>query len=201
MKPKAASPVAHRWQPARTASAIVAAAALTLPAAACTSGHASSGSSSHAGANVTSAVGYSRCMRSHGVPSFPDPGSSGVLPKVSVQRLGVSSLQLQAARRACQHLLPGNGGALTASSLRQCELTSDCPAALVQQALNEGRRFAQCMRSHGVPNWPDPTTDSAGRPYFDLSAQGFSRQQAHSPQIRARVSECEHVMPSGLPQG
>jgi hypothetical protein len=200
---KAASPDAHRWQPARTAAALIAAAALALPAAACSSGGVSSGGSSPAGgaANVTSTVGYSRCMRSHGVPRFPDPGSSGVLPKVSAQQLGVSSVRLQGARRACQHLLPGNGGALTANSLQQCELTGDCPAALVQQALNDGRKFAQCMRSHGVPNWPDPTTDSEGRPYFDLSAQGFSRQQAHSPQITAKVSECEHEMPSGLPEG
>jgi hypothetical protein len=90
---------------------------------------------------------------------------------------------------------------LNASSLRQCELTGDCPQALVRQALNEGLSFARCMRSHGVPSWPDPTTDSEGRPYFDLSAHGFSRQQAHSPQIRAKVNECEHEMPSGVPEG
>ena len=147
------------------------------------------------------AVAYSHCMRSHGVLNYPDPGSGGMLPQVSAQQLGVSSPQLQAARRACQHLLPATGGSLDANSLRQCELTGDCPQALVQQALNDGRIFARCMRSHGVANWPDPTTDSEGRPYFDLSAHGFSRQQAHSPQIRAKVSECEHEMPSGLPEG
>jgi hypothetical protein len=140
-------------------------------------------------------------MRSQGVPNYPDPGGGGTLPKVSAQQLGVSSSQFQAAQRACQYLLPATGGLLNASSLRQCELTGDCPQALVRQALNEGLSFARCMRSHGVPSWPDPTTDAEGRPYFDLSAHGFSRQQAHSPQIRAKVNECEHEMPSGLPEG
>ena len=45
------------------------------------------------------------------------------------------------------------------------------------------------------------TTDSEGRPGFDLSAHGFSRQQAHSRQIRVKLNECEHGMPTGLPEG
>ncbi len=183
--------------------AAIIAAALALLAAACGGSPSSAGRSPDAGGSTdpASAVAYSHCMRSQGVPNYPDPGSGGTLPKVSAQQLGVSSSRLQAARRACLHLLPATGGSLKASSLRQCELTGDCPQTLVQQALHDGLRFARCMRSHGVPNWPDPTTDSEGRPYFDLSAHGFSRQQAHSSQIRAKVNECEHEMPGGLPEG
>ncbi len=110
-------------------------------------------------------VAYSQCMRSHGVPNFPDP-AGGVLPKVSAQALGVSSSRLQVAQGACQHLLPATGGSLTASSIRQCYLAGVCPQALVQQALSAGREFAQCMRSHGVPDWPDPTLDTRGAPAF-----------------------------------
>ena len=187
----------------RTTAAIIATGALALLAAACGGSPSSAGSSPSATGSTdpASAVAYSHCVRSRGVPDYPDPGGGGTLPKVSAQQLGVSNSQFQAAQRACQHLLPATGGLLNASSLRQCELTGDCPQALVQQALNEGLSFARCMRSHGVPSWPDPTTDAEGRPYFDLSARGFSRQQAHSPQIRAKVNECEHEMPSGLPEG
>ena len=190
----------------RIAAAIVATAGLALLAAACSSGSPSSTGSSGSpdpggSANHPSAVAFASCMRSHGVPNFPDPSGSGALPKTSPQRLKVSSSQFQTAQRTCQHLLPATGGALDANSLRQCELTGDCPQALVQQALNVGRIIARCMRSHGVANWPDPTTDSEGRPYFDLSAHGFSRQQAHSPQIRVKVNECEQGMPTGLPEG
>ena len=189
----------------RTTAAVIATAALALLAAGCggSPSSAGSGGSPAAGwsAGPTSAVAYSHCVRGHGVPDYPDPGSGGTLPKVSAQQLGVSNSRLQAARRACQHLLPASGASLDANSLRQCELTGDCPQALVQQALTVGRTIARCMRSHGVANWPDPTTDSEGRPYFDLSAHGFSRQQAHSPQIRVKVNECEHGMPTGLPEG
>ena len=104
---------------------------------------------------LPSCVAYSQCMRSHGLPNFPDP-ASGVPPKVTAQELGVSSSRLQVAQGACQHLLPATGGSLTASSLQQCYLAGVCPQALVQQALSAGREFAQCMRSHGAPTGPTP---------------------------------------------
>jgi hypothetical protein len=187
------------WPPAaRIAAAIIAIAALALPAAACSGGPSSAGSggSPTAGgsANSPSAVAYSHCMRSNGVPNFPDPPSSGLVPKADAQQLGVSGSQLQAAQRACQHLYPTNGGALGAS-LRQCEETGDCPQAMVQRVVNDMRLLARCMRSHGVPNWPDPTVDSEGRPDFNLlHVHGFD---PNSPQINNKMRECGHVMPAG----
>jgi hypothetical protein len=104
---------------------------------------------------------------------------------------------LYATRLACRHLLPTNGGAIGAGSIQQCFMAADCPRALVQQVLNEERRFAQCMRSHGVPNWPDPITDSQGRPVFAISVSkdGFN---PYSAAIWAKGNECSHQMP-GLP--
>jgi hypothetical protein len=66
------------WPPtARTVAAIIATAALALLAAACSSGPSSTGSggSPNAGGSASSpsAVSYSHCMRSHGVPNWPDP--------------------------------------------------------------------------------------------------------------------------------
>ena len=53
------------------------------------------------------------------------------------------------------------------------------------------------MRSHGVPNWPDPSIDSQGRPVFaiSISKHGFD---PYSPQVWAKGNECSHLMP-GLP--
>jgi hypothetical protein len=158
------------WPPA---AAIIAAASLALLTAACSGSPSSTGSatgpsgSSNGSAN-SQLVAYSQCMRSKGVPNFPDP-AGGVPPKVTAQELGISSSQLQVAQGACQHLLPATGGSLSASSLRQCYLAGVCPQALVQQALSAGREFASCMRSHGVPNWPDPIIDSQGRPLFNIT--------------------------------
>lgn len=194
----APSPLRRRGVPV---AAVIATASLALLVAAC-SGSASatgSGGASNAGGSPSSlsAVGYSHCMRSHGVPNFPDPDSSGQLPKGDAQRFGVSSSQLQAARQACQQLLPNNGGAINADSIQQCMMADDCPQALVQQLVNEERNFARCMRSHGVPNWPDPTIDSEGRPVFaiSISKDGFD---PYSPQIWAKGNECSRLMP-GLP--
>jgi hypothetical protein len=166
---------------------------------ACSGSSPSSGGSWDAGGSTSSpsAVGYSHCMRGHGVPNFPDPDSSGNLPKGDAQHFGVSSSQLQAARQACQQLLPNNAGAINADSIQQCMSAGDCPQALVQQVLNEERSFARCMRSHGVPNWPDPAIDSQGRPVFviSISKLGFD---PYSRQVWAKGNRCSPLMP-GLP--
>jgi hypothetical protein len=130
-------------------------------------------------------------MRSHGVPNCPDP-AGGAPPKVTAQGLGVSSSQLQVAQGACQHLLPATGGSLTASSIRQCYLAGVCPQALVQQALSAGRELARCMRSRGVPYWPDPTIDSQGRPLFNITVP-----RPPPPQVRTALDECGRLEPAG----
>ena len=112
-------------RPPRTVAAIIAAATLALLAAACGSGDspspAGSGGSPAAGgsAGSPSAVAYSACMRSHGVPTYPDPNSSGQLPKTDAQLLGVSTSQYQAAQHACQHLLP-TGGSIQQQEAHAC---------------------------------------------------------------------------------
>jgi hypothetical protein len=133
-------------------------------------------------------------MRSHGVASYPDPDSSGQLPKPDAHNLGVSDSQLQSAQRSCQHVLPSTGRAISGGSVTQCMMADDCPRALVQHLLDEERSFAGCMRSDGVPNWPDPTLDSHGRPVFaiSISRNGFN---PYSPSIWAKGNHCSRLMP------
>ncbi|HTW18677.1 MAG TPA: hypothetical protein VME70_00515 [Mycobacteriales bacterium] len=136
-------------------------------------------------------------MRSHGVPNFADPDSAGDLPKADAHQLGVGSAQLGSAQHACRHLLPSNGGSISRTSVQECMEASDCPSALVQRVLIEERAFARCMRSHGVPRWPDPTIDSQGRPIFaiSISALGFD---PYSSRVWAKGNQCSSLMP-GLP--
>jgi hypothetical protein len=91
------------------------------------------------------AIAYSRCMRSHGVPSFPDPtisrsgGAVGV--SQSIPGSVSASPAFKTAQQACGKLAPSgppNGGAITAQQHSQ----------LVQ--------LAACMRAHGVSGFPDP---------------------------------------------
>ena len=187
-------PTPRRPRPlaAHPAAAIVAAASLALLTAACSGSASSTGSGgSSIGSANSRLVAYSQCMRSHGLPNFPDPAGA-VPPKVAAQELGVSSSRLQGAQGACQHLLPATGGSLTASSLQQCYLAGVCPQALVQQALSAGREFAQCMRSHGAPDWPDPTLDSQGRPLFNINVP-----RPPPPQISTAGDECSRLDPAG----
>jgi hypothetical protein len=184
------------WPPAvRTSATIIATATLALLAAACRSSPSSAdaGSSPNAGistsssneggaTNSPSAVRYSHCVRSHGVPNFPDPDITGQIPKTSAQQLGVSSSQFQAALTACRPLLPNSNQGGPPS---QAEL---------QEAWSVTRNFARCMRSHGVSNWPDPTSDPAHhpeRPTFNLQPVGIDQ---NSPQITTKIRECEPLL-------
>jgi hypothetical protein len=134
-------------------------------------------------------LAFSQCMRSKGVPNFPDPDAGATNAKFpTAQQLGVSSSQYQAGENACQHLLPAG--------------TNDqYPAAEVPVLLAGMRQFSQCMRAHGVSNWPDPTTDSQGRPVFDLGDHGITRSEAHSPPITTAEQTCQHLMPNAIGGG
>jgi hypothetical protein len=89
---------------------------------------------------------------------------------------------------------PNHRGTISVGSVEQCMKTDDCPQALVRQVLNQERSFAHCMRSRGVPNWPDPTIDSRGRPVFavSISNNGFN---PYSAPIWAKSNECSNLMP------
>jgi hypothetical protein len=131
-------------------------------------------------------------MRSHGVADFPDPPANGrPFSPVDAQQLGVSATLYQVAEHACQPELPG-GGSLSQRT-GECVLFGDCPAGLVREILASERPFAACMRSHGQPNFPDPTISAkGGRPVFDLSDAGIDQQSSQAPQFLATEDDCRH---------
>jgi len=159
----------------------VAAALLATACGSVSSGGATTGGSSHS----ATAVAYSRCMRSHGVPDYPDPNGSGQLRKITPgneQQLGVSQTRFNTAQAACQRLWPYQAPTRT-------QQRSNLAAAL---------NFARCLRSRGLPDFPDPTTDpSSGRVVFVIHTRqdGFN---PHSPQTLAKVRGCEHVLPPSM---
>jgi hypothetical protein len=174
-----ARPAARALPPTmRTTAGLLVAAVLAVLATACSGSSASSGGPSNAGGSSISrsAIGFSQCMRSHGVPNFPDPTTNGTIPKGTAQQFGVSDSRYESAQTSCAHLLPNSG---------------EPSNAVIQRAMNGMRSFTQCMRSRGVSNWPDPTTDRAGYPTFYL------RQQIdmNAPQIVAKIHGCQHLVP------
>jgi hypothetical protein len=124
----------------------------------------------------TGAVGvrYTGCMRSHGVPSFPDPDATGTLTITVSPSLNPSSPLFQKAEADCQHLVPA-GKRLS--------------AARQQQAKQRALAFAACMRSHGVPKYPDPTFSNGG------ISQGINRRDVDpsSPSFQAAQKTCRSI--------
>jgi hypothetical protein len=180
---------------ARTAAAIIATAAVALLAAACggspssASSSTGTGGSSNAGGSANSQLlAFAHCVRSLGVPNFPDPrpgASNAKFP--GAQQLGVSSSRYQAAENDCERLLPAGVG-------------DQFPSAEIPLLLSGMREFSQCVRAHGVPNWPDPTVDSSGHPGFNLV--GIQGLNSDSPQVQAVLNQCQHLIPpqvGGIP--
>jgi hypothetical protein len=152
-----------------------AAGALSLLAAGCggasdTSGIAHLGSTttttglSSARDPMAQAIKFAACMRKHGVPDFPDPRTSAT---GNVTLVVPDSPKAKAAQQTCRRLLPGEGAA---------------PASEQAQRLASLLKYAQCMRKHGVTDYPDP--DNQGE--FPSTA-GFNRS---SPNYRAADKAC-----------
>ena len=92
-----------RYRRPLLAASVIAVAALSLLAVA------RGGASSTPAATTKAQSGtlaYAQCMHSRGVPNFPDPTSSGEIPKDKIVPL-VGTPQFQAAQAACQHAMPG----------------------------------------------------------------------------------------------
>ena len=79
---------------------------------------------------------------------------------------------------------------------QQCMQAGVCPPALVQQMMTADRSFARCMRSHGVPGWPDPVIGPNGGPVFKVSAAGITHTQTHSPPMENTIMACLRVDPA-----
>jgi hypothetical protein len=152
----------------------------------------SASSSDEGGSANGPLAAFSRCVRTHGVANFPDPQAGASNAKFpSAQQLGVSSSQLSTAETACQRLLPVG-------------VDDQFPQAEVPLLLRSMLPFASCMRSHGVPTFPDPAMDSEGRPVFPLSTHGISLNYSHSQSFNAAISKCQNLAPrqlGGIPFG
>jgi hypothetical protein len=139
------------------AAAVAGAAVLT---AACSSGP---GSIAVAGATPAASsaaaqggpLAFATCMRTHGEPNFPDPNSDGGFSITPASGIDMNSTTYLNARKTCSSLLHGGTSGNSVSP----------------QLLAKEIKFAQCMRTHGIPDFPDPNSDG-----------GFSGQSSINPQ-------------------
>lgn len=96
------------------------------------------------GGAAAQGIEFADCMRSHWVPTFPDPGDAGggiPIPQGS-------SPALEAAVRDCRALQPGGAGPSQATGQQKAMML----------------RLSQCMREHGVTGFPDPVSSLPSSP-------------------------------------
>lgn len=145
-----------------------------------------SSTNSEGGPTQQQMVAFSQCMRSHGVPEFPEPTEGKLLIRSSdrnghVSGIDPGSAQFQAARKVCGKLLP-NGGAPT--------------PAQQAKAQEEALKFSQCMRTHGVPSFPDPEFSHGGGEVRLRARNGSPGGiDPSSPQFQAAQRACQSIMP------
>ena len=124
------------------------------------------------------ALAFSQCMRSHGVPNFPDPDSKGNILITPADHLTQGAPQFVSANKACEHLDPFTP--LTPAQQRQ----------FTAQAL----KFVACMRAHRITDMPDPVVNAQG--ISSRIPAGFSPS---SPVFQAAQRACRKLMPGGPP--
>ena len=125
---------------------------------------------------------FVRCMRSHGIPDFPDPGSDGGINSGGVRE---SDSQVNLAQSACQHLLPPSSGGVPSPAQQQ-------------RLLSEALRYSTCMRSHGVPNFPDPVGPEGKNVFVPSGPPGIDTA---TPQYQAASNACHSLLPGGQTGG
>src|SRR5260221_2908081 len=77
-----------------------------------------SGASMQIQMNPANGAKFSACMRSHGVPRFPDPSSSGSMSIGKGSGIDPNSPKFRAAQAACEKLLPNAGQPTPAQQAR-----------------------------------------------------------------------------------
>ena len=138
----------------------------------------STASSTGDNSELAQGVAYSTCMRNHKVPTFPDPvatpsGSYGYHFQLGPDQIDPHAPTYVSAVDACKALAPEwwVGQPLTPAE-QQAWLT-----------------WAKCIRTNGLPSFPDPTFKGGGVSIDDGGS-------GPSPQLRAAMRACKAQMPS-----
>jgi hypothetical protein len=170
---------------ARIWSIALSAAIVAVAVAACGGSGATPSHKAGAYGPANSPAAVSRCMRANGVSGFPDPregpGGGGVgfpggllvSPGGSMVVMGqpFSGPVVLHAEAVCKaYLPPGGPGPVVSASQKAAAIAN-----------------AQCMRTHGVPSFPDPTFSGAN---ITANLGGVNPE---SPAFKHAAAECQGV--------
>ncbi len=160
----------------------------TAAIAACGSSSTPSSTTAAASASYNANVKVAQCMRSHGVSSFPDPtavaagqGPGGFsiqsdvngTSEITVNGVSVDGLAYKSAATIC-HLAAAVGVGRTLTGAQEQGMIAK----------------AHCLRTHGVPDFPDPSFGPGGRGIRFQPPAGYNPQ---SPAVRQAAKACVAV--------
>jgi hypothetical protein len=97
-------------------------------------------------------LAFAKCMRANGASNFPDPPPGGGFV-FNAAGINPDAPAVESAHAKCQRLVP-SGPPVPG--------TRTHPAAAT---LTKLLHIAECMRSHGVPQFPDPRTSVPREPF------------------------------------
>jgi hypothetical protein len=115
-------------------------------------------------------------MRSHGISNFPDSFGSSAAIKAAKGEIAhitdseASSQTFQTAQRACVKYYAPTTPSTQVSSAKMQKLLA----------------VSRCMRSHGVPSFPDPNPTTG-----ELSTP--TGLNTHSPEVVAALEACQSL--------
>jgi len=162
----------------RTLRPLVALATVALIGAGCSSGSAENGTTSTTSSGADKqlsardkAVKFAECIRAHGVTDFPDPNEKNQFQ----YGVSVTPAVWTKATTACKDLQPP--GTLSAKRTPKQQSAS--------------LRFAQCVRDHGVKDFPDPVN---GEPLIDTTKIPSSNQPGGMTILNAATHKCGGIL-------
>jgi hypothetical protein len=148
-----------------------------------------SGSNPNQAQILNESLRFTRCVRADGVPNFPDAPSNGGYgvksfaqqshdDTISINGVSVNAPAFRSAMAKCQHYLPQPPAPTTSqlATIRTLMVT-----------------WAKCMRSHGLPDFGDPTITADGHRImhgqFDIDSPAYeSARQACDPQLQRSMA-------------
>jgi hypothetical protein len=120
--------------------------------------------------DAANALNASRCMRSHGVPNFPDPILGGHFGFMAGSGIDPDSPTFKAAYSYCGR--------------RYLHLHPPSPAEMARGNA-AAVKFSACMRSHGASDFPDPDGEGA----IKLPTAEY----VHTPRVQQAQAACNSL--------
>jgi hypothetical protein len=124
-----------------------------------------------------------QCIREHGVPNFPDPVVSAGQLALPNEEQALAPPGADAAVEACRSILER----LPPSALGEDE---DRPGP---EDVSQLLKFAQCIREHGIPDWPDPKADGS----FPILGTPLERE-GKSQRMQRATEACNQYWDGGI---